>query len=293
MKKLHILFCVFAVFVLSWVAGVFLVRNETEVFGESELSVPGEILTERSFTIRVLGSSGIVTRPLITAAGWCFLNEAFMEHLNKTGPYNGVYTRFIRVGTTLLGSLMVKGLGCDWFQFGFTFYSLTDGTERSYPEPLYSGRARDPPLYPTYGTAETGFRRGVPFDLDEISMGSFLFKLVNVSLILYDGTEYYWEESDITITYKFFRTDNSWNNTLSMNTTLPLQNYFDEPTDTLIIYINAIPAILWIHTTIISTTLSVTPIITIIIWRKRKRIEPSAPLNPRITLVKTIWKVVA
>jgi hypothetical protein len=273
MKGLHILFCVFAVFILSWVAGVFLVKNEVAVFEESELSVPGEILTERSFTIEVLGSSGVVTRPLITAEGWCFLNEDFMEHLNKTGPFNGVYTKFIGVGMTPLGSYLVEGLGCDWFQFGFTFYSLADGTEHNYPEPLYSGRAREPPLYSTYGRTGRGFRRGIPFDLDEISSGGFLFKLVNVSLFLYDGTELYWENSDITIAYEFFRTGTSWGSTLSVNTTLPLQNFFDNITGTLTINISTIPTILWIHTTIISTTLLVIPTIILVIWKTRKRIK--------------------
>ena len=279
MKIFHLLFYVFAVFISSWVAGVFLFRSEAKVFREHELGWSGEILSARSFTIRVLGSSGIVTHPLVTAAGWCFFNEDFSENLNKTVIYNGISTKFIRVGTTPLGSHMVNGLGCDWYQFGFTFYLLTDGTEHSYPESLYSSRARDPPLYPTYGTAETGFRRGIPFDLDEISTGVFLFKLVNVSLCLYDGTELYWENTEITVTYKFFRTGTSWNSTLSMNTTLPLQNHFDNITRTLTIYINTIPTILWIHTTIISTTLSAIPVIALIIWKKRKRIIPVAPLN--------------
>jgi len=280
MNKFHILFCVFAVFILSWAVVAFLIKSEAEVFRKHELGWSGEILSARSFTIRVLGSSGATTHPLITVAGWCFFNEDFSEKLNRTVIYNGVSTKFIRVGTTPIGSHMVNGLGCDWFQFGFTFYLLTDGTEHSYLEPLYSSRARDPPLYPTYGTAETGFERGIPFDLDEISMAGFLFKLVNITLSLYDGTELYWENSDITIAYKFFRTDTSWDSTLSMNTTLPLQNHFDNATRTLTIHINTIPTILWIHTTILSATLSVIPTVIIVtvvvVWKKRKRSKPTA-----------------
>jgi len=272
MKRLHIFFCVFAVFILSWAAEALLIKAEAEVFKRHELGWSGEILSAQSFTIRVLGYSGVITRPLIMASGWCFFNEDFIEKLNKTVVLNGVSTKSIRIGTTLLNSHLVNGLGCDWFQFGFTYYSLTNGTEYSYPESLYSSRARNPPLYPNSGTAETGFRRGIPFDLSEISTAEFLFKLVNITLSLYDGTELYWENTDITITYNFFRIGTSWNSTLSMNTTLPLQNDFDNATRTLTIRVNAIPTILWIHTTIISTTLSIIIFITLITWEKRKKL---------------------
>jgi hypothetical protein len=265
LKKLHLTLNISAVFVLSFIAIVLLVKNETEVIAIDKVRTCGQVLTKRSFTIRVLTNWGGIKHPLITARAWCFLSENSTEGVE----YVGVSTRFVGVGTTSLGSSVVNGLGCDWFQFGFPFYIFRDGTEDSFSMAWYEGRGRS--LYPTQGKALAAFETDTPHDLDEISRAGFLFKLLNVTLFLYDGSELYWANSDITITHEFFREDASWNSTISINTTLPLKNSFDTATNTLTIHVNVMPAIIWVHATIPSTMLSVVPIIAFITWRKRKK----------------------
>jgi len=193
-------------------------------------------------------------------------------------PYLRVFHKqYLSSGGGLIpGHIYIEGVAFDRYKF-WDFCIFDDGTEDRSLLPDIEGEAANPPYYSI--NCKQGWGVGDPVDLSRVVKGGFIIKLYNMSVVFADGSKWTWNNTEITITYEAQRIGESWTSTVFLNTTLPLQNVYNEATNTLTIYVEMLPTLFWIHAialTAIITISTVTIVIALIVWKKRKISKPIA-----------------
>lgn len=257
---------IFAVLLLTQACAVSMAQDRLW----ASIGYEEEVLTETYYTILVVGSKFGITQILAVAEGLCQYktNRSYYE------PYLRVFHRqYLSNGGGLIPHhIYIEGVAFDRYKF-WDFYIFDDGTEQRSLLPDLEGEAANPPYYSI--SCKQGWGVGDRVDLSRVVKGGLIINLYNMSVVFVDGSQWTWNNTTVTITYEASRVGELWVSNVSLNTTLPLQNVYNEATNTLTIYMETLPTLFWIHTLILTVIIIVpTVIIVTVIWRKTKERQP-------------------
>jgi len=228
----------------------------------SSVSYEEEVLTETSYKILIVGSKFGITQVLAVAEGLCQYETDISNYLMAS------HNQYLSDGGGLIpGHIYIEGVAFDRYKF-WDFCIFDDGTEDRSLLPDIEGEAANPPYYSI--NCKQGWGVGGHANLSRVVKGGLIIKLYNMSVIFVDGSKWTWNNTEVTITYEAQRIGESWTSTVFLNTTLPMQNVYNEATNTLTIYVETLPTLLWIHAIALTAIITI-PTFTIvtIIWKKK------------------------
>jgi len=239
---------------------------------EAQAGLMESVLAENLYEIRIITFRSFVTQTLAICRG-----RLALHYVKEADTANYLMLHFRQqldeVGTTAFGHGYVKCVAFDWYKF-WDFYTTTNGTKHYGLNPDIQGQGLEPPFYCMEVGVETGV--GTPLDVQDVVEGHCVLKLFNMSIPFNDGSIWRWENTEVTIVYEFRKEESLWRSSIpTINTTLPLEHAFDETTNTLTIFINALPAMFWTSAVALTFIAALIPLaLFTILWMRKKRKKP-------------------